>query len=561
MRRPPLTLYRATLGEFWRLVGLSTFVLVSVIAFAAAVKPLSDGLLQAGDGVRFIFFASLPMLAYALPFAAGFASTLVYHRMAADNETIAAYAGGISHRSLLLPAAASALVLSGVLAMLNEQVIPRFLQRMEQMITVDVARLLAQEIGKGKAVELNGMLVYADRVRRLRPDPSSGASDELLLSNFAVLPVDRDGSPTSEATASICRLWLLPPEADDEEGRTTDQMRVLIRLQQVRGVQPGEHLVAQSDEQTLSWYVPNAFRDNPKFLTWGELRDLKRRPERMNWIDSRRRHLAAALEARLGLERVGADLGSRGLAMLHDADGRRVTVAARTAEHVGPPDWDRKRWRLLPDRPGDPVIVTVEKAGQTPLVIESPDAIIGAEVNRDDVLRRVTFTLELTGARVRAGGETGVQRARVDLRGLSVDDPSLGGLAATASADLIAMAAPRITAPAKDSLLEWPAKELARKIRNLDWEVLSKQHERLALSASCAVMIITGAVTALRFSKSLLLVVYFWTFFPALASIVTISGGQQLVAQVGPPGLFLMWGGVAGLCVYTLVLLLGLIRH
>lgn len=561
MKRPSWTLYRMTFGEFWRLVGLSTFVLVSVIAFAAAVKPLSDGLLQAGDGIRFILLASLPMLAYALPFAAGFASTLVYHRMASDNETTAAYAGGVSHRSLLMPAVISGVVLSLGLGLLNEQVIPRFLQRMEQMITVDVARLLAQEIGKGKAVELNGMLVYADRVKRLTPDPASGASDELLLSNFAVLPVDKEGRPTSEATASLCRLWLLPGDSEDEGRPGSGQMRVMVRLQHVRGVQPGERLVAQSDDQTISWLVPNAFRDNPKFLTRGELRRLKAEPERMNWIDSRRRHLAVSLQARLGLESIGKSLSDRGLATLEDPEGRRVSIAGHGVEPVGGEDWDRKHWRVLPDKLGVPIVVTVEKAGQSRLIFESSDVVVVGDITHDDAVRRAIFTVELGAARVRAGGETSVERAKVELRGLSTTDPEVRKLLSLNSERLIAMALPRIDAPAHDSLIEWPARELVRKLGGLRREVLSKQQERLALSVSCAVMVLTGAVTALRFSKSLPLSVYLWTFFPALASLVTISGGQQLVSQVGAPGLLLMWSGVAGLSAYTLVLLVGLVRH
>jgi hypothetical protein len=74
-------------------------------------------------------------------------------------------------------------------------------------------------------------------------------------------------------------------------------------------------------------------------------------------------------------------------------------------------------------------------------------------------------------------------------------------------------------------------------------------------------MILTGALTALLLSRKLPLTVYLFTFGPALLTMVTISGGQQLVKQVGAPGLALMWAGVAGLAAYTFIVYWKLSRH
>ncbi|HED52782.1 MAG TPA: LptF/LptG family permease, partial [Phycisphaerales bacterium] len=90
MLRLPLTLWMRTTVELWRLLLLSTGMLVAVISFAVTIGPLADGQLSPIDALRFMLFASVPMLAYALPFGAGFAATLVYHRMGHDNELTAA---------------------------------------------------------------------------------------------------------------------------------------------------------------------------------------------------------------------------------------------------------------------------------------------------------------------------------------------------------------------------------------------------------------------------------------------------------------------------------------
>ena len=85
MIRTPYKLLFAILKDMWRLLLLTTAVLVTVLSFAACIKPLSDGNLEASDLPIFMLLASVPMLAYALPFAGAFAASLVYYRLATDN--------------------------------------------------------------------------------------------------------------------------------------------------------------------------------------------------------------------------------------------------------------------------------------------------------------------------------------------------------------------------------------------------------------------------------------------------------------------------------------------
>lgn len=91
-RRPPWILWLHTFWSLWRLLLLTTGVLVTVLAFAASIKPVASGELPAAEAARFILLALLPMSAYALPFACAFASTLAYHRLATDLELTAAQA-------------------------------------------------------------------------------------------------------------------------------------------------------------------------------------------------------------------------------------------------------------------------------------------------------------------------------------------------------------------------------------------------------------------------------------------------------------------------------------
>ncbi|MFN7022309.1 MAG: hypothetical protein ACK4WH_13405, partial [Phycisphaerales bacterium] len=92
-------------------------------------------------------------------------------------------------------------------------------------------------------------------------------------------------------------------------------------------------------------------------------------------------------------------------------------------------------------------------------------------------------------------------------------------------------------------------------------EVLSKQQERLAMSAACLVMVLIGATMALRLRDSLPLAVYMWAFFPALATVICISAGQRMTHGSGLVGLPLLWAGVAALGVYGVFEFVKLVRH
>ena len=174
----------------------------------------------------------------------------------------------------------------------------------------------------------------------------------------------------------------------------------------------------------------------------------------------------------------------------------------------------------------------------------------------------MTFKLVLEKARVRdsaaiGDAASGTERP-VTLVGLSPSPDPAEALRKLAPPELLERAG-KVTGTG--DLLGGAPDQLRDGMRQLDRVILGKQNERMAMAASCAVMILTGAITALLLSRKLPLTVYLFTFGPALVSMVTISGGQQLVKQVGAGGLALMWAGVAGLLVYTMVVFWKLARH
>lgn len=557
---PPMlwTLWRAILIEFWRLLILSTGVLVTVVAFAATVKPLADGKLTADQAIRFMLYAIPPMLSYTLPFAGGFAATLAYHRFAAENEITAAHAGGVSHKRLLFPALVSGLLLAGGLWSLNDRVIPHFLVRMEEMITRDFARLMVNSLRQGESARIGGTEIHADQVDQVAPEAGSSVRQQFLLTGVAMVETDRQGEVTIDGTARHAWIQILPVWALNaaDRARIGDdaESAVVLKFIDVTIYRNG---APQSADPLVppAIAIPNMFKDDPKFLTGSQLRELLEDPDRMSFVDRRRVALARMMAANESYSAFGSTLmGGRPVA-LAAPDGSSVRVLGSTVVTAG------SAWRVEPLRETGRVEVEITRPdGRTDRLTAAEAALTLRISAGDDPLAASSgsgsasrYELALAGVRVLAdrAGVGATELAETSYRDLTPIDDPMPGFLAMPSAELleVAQASPEGTA------VRVEADGLAEEIAHLEREVLSKSQERWALSASCLVMVLLGAVMAMRLKDATPLVVYLWSFFPALVSVMVTESGQQATHSHGVWGLPLLWAGViglGGLLVFTL---------
>lgn len=559
MTRPPKILLLHTLADLAKLLALSASVLVLIIAMGAAIKPLSDGVLEAADAAVYIGFALVPMLAYVLPFAAGFASTIVYHRLGTSNEALAQYAGGISHRNVLLPAFVIGLGLMLGLGTLNEWVIPRFLREMRHMITIDFARLLSQEVSRGKALRLDDWLIFADRAERIEPSPGSGVREQVVFSHFAAIKIGADDLPEQEVAATTATMWLYPPGGFPGEvpGAADKDSSVVVLEMQGVSASDASGVGGFRDSSTAVFSIPNVFRDNPKFLTYSELRNLRNNPDQMNSIDSRRRDLALSMQVEATRDAVRERL-AKGQLQLIDEKSRPVVLyavpkvweASTGRLEVSPPE-GKEYIELFHSRDGD--------KGPVELHSVASEGEVRIQLSQDMTRRVVTISIDLRNLRTREtksqSSFAGVpERSQLRAGQLKLVDRGIDSLSSMASAALLDEAA-------ANPAFRDRARGLREHIDELLKEALSKQHERWAMAASCFVVTITGAITALLLSQRMPLTTYLWTFIPGLVSWVTISGGQQMTEQVGGRGLILMWSGVGVLAAYAWVMYRKLAKH
>ncbi len=544
--------------ELWRHVLLITAVLVLVTAFGATVQHYAKGQLSAVDTLKFMGLAAIPMLAYAVPFSGALAATLTYHRLGQDRELMAAQAGGMSFVALLGPAIVTGVVLTSTMGVLSEQVIPRFLQRMSEVASGQAAGLISRAIERGEAVQVEGYLLFADRVFM----PEVGQPDvqaHLVLLGAHLVNLDETGEMESWGAAERADLWVMQPrevtEADlvnPDEAPGAPGERVSEIIYRVREAVGDAGVLADGTvgEFTDTWYMPSGGGDSPKFLTWGEMRAMYHDPDPMGPIDAQRRDLAFHLALRTVIERTVGELRAGSTVQMRDSEDSTLVLRAGGIEWVE----DEKAWRLSPR--GNQVI-TVERYRSRSDGSRSVDrfelgaATIVASLTGDPTNRGMS--LELVGEDVRtalaerpgADARVGGVRDSMTFGPLIVeDDPIAANLAMHSEQLLAAVEAHNGRWGSEDPFLAPPTKDLRDRIAKARKQILGTHHERLALSAAAILLVIAGAVVAIRFQEASPLTAYLAAFVPALGMVLAISTGQEMVDDYGPIGLPVLWGGL-----------------
>jgi hypothetical protein len=187
----PWTLWRHVAWELFRTFFVTVSIIVTVIAFGAAAKPLAEDAIGAETVLKYVGLAMVPMMQYAMPFAAGLAATLTLHRFATDNEVTAMAASGMSPSKVFAPVLLVGTPLLGVMLVLVLWMIPAFYTRMQELATADATQMLVASVSRGEALRADRLMIYADTAREVEPPP--GVRRRLELTGVAAIELAPGG--------------------------------------------------------------------------------------------------------------------------------------------------------------------------------------------------------------------------------------------------------------------------------------------------------------------------------------------------------------------------------
>lgn len=538
--RIPWLLHRAILGDLLRTTLLVTTVLVTVIAFGAAVRPLAQNLLGPADLPRFLLLACVPMLQYALPFAAAFATVSVYHRLSVDREVQAMEAAGFPMRRIVAPALALGLLLFAAMLGLVHLAAPTFWMSMQDLLARDAARLLANAVAEGEGIRVGDLEIYADDAL-LSPDPpETGARERLILAGVAALELGgADGMPRTEFTAEHAVI-------DVHQGEDGAILKlVLLNATVRREAEQAVAVLPQASPEAID--LGRSLAGDPKGLLLPDLLRAQREPEAFRPMREAATPLHRELD-RLDAWRCIDDALAAGGTLLLESPGSGRSLAISGARRSGT--------SLLPAARGGRLVLE-ERAGERRLRRTSVErASLRLDLRADDAASFVVETASGLDAEEFVGGAARRGRWPQRIAGLHPaacegsprPDPPLDFAAharrlvsdAPAAADPAREEAHRAIAAAATSL------EAAHGRFQLD--VLARIHQRGVQALAGLLLPLLAALVAVRSKASVALGVFVIVFLPAIADMLLISSGEQMTRWNRPEaGLATMWGAQAGL--------------
>ncbi|MHC4990185.1 MAG: LptF/LptG family permease [Planctomycetota bacterium] len=519
----PAILYKYILRDLLRTFLLSVSVLVSVIAFGAAIKPLThDQLLTFGQTLKYMGLAMVPMLQFALPFSAGFAATLTMHRMSSDNEIVAMAASGMSYRRVLTPIVGLGLVLLLIMVILTQWVIPRFWSVMHQTIATDVTRIFQASISRGEPFQVENLLLYANDMF-VEEDPESDADTRMWLLGFVAVELDDDGEIETEVSAR---------QAVVDVYRRSGQTHLMLAMLDTVVFDARSLQLSRTERVAPEqpWTVSTLLDDDLRTMTQARLLRLHKDPK----------EFSSAVRAREDLARAIQDASTRAeLDRRLAADGRIELVQ---------PEPSPRRYEVQADELRGTRFVRADREPITVVAIEEQRPVRRFAARRATLersgarLNRPSFTLMLEDYEVtELSTNVTNRRSEIALTGLAAaDSGELEELRTLPNQEMIERARELTGA---SSQLQQRAERLEYVLDDVRSEVRSRLGMRYALAITAPLLLLLGATLAIWLRGSLPLTVYTWAFLPSILDLIVISGGEQMIRDGKAVGWIVMWSG------------------
>jgi lipopolysaccharide export system permease protein len=146
-------LQRYVMGEVFRAFALALLTITAVFVLIVVMTEASRMGLTPQDISRLVPYVIPSSLPYTIPVSLLFAVTVVYGRMASDNEVVAVKTAGLSAWTLLWPAILFGLGLSILLVYLSSAPIPRANHLAKQAIFKDMEEMFYKVLKKNRELD------------------------------------------------------------------------------------------------------------------------------------------------------------------------------------------------------------------------------------------------------------------------------------------------------------------------------------------------------------------------------------------------------------------------
>ncbi len=195
------TLFFYIFRDLVRIFFLTSGALAGIMSFGGLLRPLTEHGLDASQAAKMLSYFMPAMTTYSLPIAALFATTMVYGRLAADNELTACRAAGISYISIGFPAMVLGLTVALVSLLFLCFIVPVFTLKVEHVIYSNLARMISSEIERKHSIKFQDTTIFAQEAAVAPTDPRHPEEQHVSLAGLMIV--------------SYRKAPLIPPDTQD----------------------------------------------------------------------------------------------------------------------------------------------------------------------------------------------------------------------------------------------------------------------------------------------------------------------------------------------------------
>lgn len=533
---------------FWNLVkvfGLASAVIAGIMSFGGLLKPLMDNGLSLGQVARMLAYAMPAMTTYSYPIAALFATTVVYGRLASDNEVTAVRAAGISLGPLGLgfPALVGGVIVSIMSLFFLSFVVPAATLRVERTVVSNLGQVVVNRITQQHQVHLvqsgaQPMTIFArsawlEPAEADSPETQVVTMDGVSIVNYAKATGPKALQiPEEFYVAKQARAYIRQPVPNESEGDEAPvQMRATMSdgMKFPRETTGGQDAKIQGGVRTQQFGpfpLQSPLRENTKFMDIRHLQDLQQHPEKSQRMQDSLADLIRNDQQRDYLDSIRRQLLTVGTVQFRTVTGEQYTLVLGTM----PPSMDRLRL-ILSTAPtsadangarAESVQLIQTRGGDLPSITSiAHEARLRVFPETDE--GKFSITVELQDAVVRVGSD---ESAR-DSFERSFTVPMPDGIRDIATRTVKSYRE-RKDLPAADARL------LIRNEMKQYNSVVSEMHSRISFALSCIVLTLVGYGLGVMFKSGNYLNAFAVSVVPAIVSIVLIVTGQHICENIPP---------------------------
>ncbi|QOV87500.1 LptF/LptG family permease [Humisphaera borealis] len=574
------TLFWYVFRDLLKIFVMTSGTLAGIMSFGGLLRPLTQQGLDPAQIGQMLFYFTPAMLAYSLPIAALFATSVVYGRLSADNELTACRAGGIGLGPVFgmsFPALLFGILVAVISLVFLCFLVPTYTLKVERVVYSNMAKLIATKIDRTHEIRFGGVNIFAQKAYLPPPDPSDPNRQQVVLEGVSFVQYEKPDKPEAPATKPAAGTKAPPaPKIDDKNKslrvprefmmarsatidireREDDQVSLIIGLE--GGIKyPREFSGGTQIGIELTQFgplmIPSPIKEDTKFMDVGRLKLLYDKPEESRKIASYIADFLRRDQTRRFLTDLQGKLNGQRFVQFKSRDDKSTVTVS-----------------LDPAAP--PAVIDPAAADEVSVPAGGPSTIM-FERKEGTETRSFQWARELR-IRARPDNEHSAIVVTIELYGRSPGAASTRPVSGNYS-DVIEVRMPLEIQGLKHRKLnaythseEIPRADrdrLRRELIVLNNNIWAEAMGRLSFSTSCLILVMVGATLGMMFRSGNFLTAFAVSFVPALLCITLIVAGQQMCHAVpfqfeSKPnplkyGIALIWtGNVVNLVIATTLL-------